>query len=62
MDQSATFDGSVTESIRHPFRQGLPSHVVAPMALKAIDADDRDWKLFVLSFAAFFTVFYTFIA
>jgi len=62
MDHSSNLDGAATASIRHPFRRSLPSHVVAPMTLPAIDADDKDWKLFVLSFAAFFTVFYTFIA
>jgi len=31
-----------------------------PARADAID-DDKDWKLFVLSFAAFFTVFYSFI-
>jgi hypothetical protein len=62
MDHSTNRNGTVTASIRHPFRRGLPSHVVAPMHLPAVNADDSDWKLFVLSFAAFFTVFYTFIA
>ena len=45
-----------SESARHPFRQTLPPPVVA----RPRD-DDRDWKLFVLSFAAFFTCFYTFL-
>lgn len=51
-----------TESARHPFRQRLPRHV-----LKVKDAsvdpvsDDNDWKLFLLSFCAFFTAFYSFI-
>ncbi len=61
-----------TESARHPFRQRLPAHVLrveedaqAPRG----DAtkigyynDDKDWKLFALSFSAFFTAFYSFIA
>lgn len=56
-----------TESARHPFRQSLPRHVfrivettTAP-AKRMVD-DDGDWKLFVLSFGAFFTAFYSFIA
>jgi len=45
------------ESARHPFRQALPPPViVAPRR-----DDDQDWKLFLLSFAAFFTCFYTFL-
>lgn len=55
-----------TESARHPFRQRLPAHVlrVAEESLtrkKRISDDDSDWKLFGLSFAAFFTAFYSFI-
>lgn len=55
------------EQARHPFRQSLPRHVFAPRVETAQPApmarsDDEDWKLFVLSFAAFFTVAYTFIA
>jgi hypothetical protein len=45
-----------TESARHPFRRALP-----PAALVAPRDDDQDWKLFALSFGAFFTCFYTFI-
>jgi hypothetical protein len=44
------------EGARHPFRRSLPPVAVAPLR-----DDDRDWKLFVLSFAAFFTCFYTFL-
>lgn len=65
-----------TESARHPFRQKLPAHVLQVMppvdtsptdarsakAAKQSAGDDQDWKLFVLSFAAFFTAFYSFIA
>ncbi len=56
-----------SENARHPFRQSLPRHVFAVVAEaaktpRAPDADDQDWKLFVLSFVAFFTVAYTFIA
>lgn len=47
------------ESARHPFRQTLPPPVIAP-ARRRRD-DDQDWKLFLLSFSAFFTCFYTFI-
>ncbi|HEU0044442.1 hypothetical protein [Sphingomonas sp.] len=45
------------EAARHPFRRSLPPPVVALPAHK----DDSDWKLFLLSFAAFFTCFYTFL-
>lgn len=44
------------ESARHPFRQSLPP----PVVLRTRN-DDEDWKLFLLSFAAFFTCFYTLI-
>lgn len=54
-----------TESARHPFRQRLPAHVLrvseAAPAKKPVD-DDQDWKLFALSFCAFFTAFYSFIS
>ncbi|MBO9581173.1 MAG: hypothetical protein J7498_09815 [Sphingobium sp.] len=54
------------EAARHPFRQRLPRHVCAGGATHAVAArkapsDDQDWKLFLLSFAAFFTVAYTFV-
>jgi len=54
------------EEARHPFRRSLPRHVfsstvIAP-AVRVPRSDDTDWKLFMLSFAAFFTVAYTFIA
>jgi len=54
------------EAARHPFRQRLPRHVFSGNAAHArpardATADDQDWKLFLLSFAAFFTVAYTFI-
>jgi hypothetical protein len=46
----------------HPFRRALSVRVTAmPVAPKSRE-DDKDWKLFLLSFAAFFTVFYSFIA
>ncbi|WP_375392843.1 hypothetical protein [uncultured Sphingomonas sp.] len=45
------------EAARHPFRRALPP----PVVVAGPRDDDRDWKLFVLSFAAFFTCFYTFI-
>ena len=44
------------EAAGHPFRRSLPPPVVAHAR-----SDDADWKLFVLSFAAFFTCFYTFL-
>ena len=44
------------EAARHPFRRSLPPRPVA----RPRD-DDSDWKLFLLSFAAFFTCFYTFL-
>ncbi|MCP1470944.1 hypothetical protein J3E64_002641 [Sphingobium sp. OAS761] len=55
-----------SESARHPFRQRLPAHVLraadpaAGAPRKRVD-DDQDWKLFALSFCAFFTAFYSFI-
>lgn len=48
-----------TESARHPFRRALPPQAPEPV-VKPKD-DDSDVKLFFLSFAAFFTCFYTFI-
>lgn len=57
-----------TESARHPFRQRLPQHVLrvvddAPARARPrrLSDDDSDWKLFMLSFCAFFTAFYSFI-
>ncbi|WP_293991903.1 hypothetical protein [Sphingomonas sp.] len=41
---------------RHHFRQRL-----ALRAEMAKRSDDQDWKLFMLSFAAFFTCIYTLI-
>ena len=46
------------EAARHPLRRSLPP---PPRPVVRPD-DDKDWKLFVLSFAAFFTCFYSFIA
>lgn len=51
-----------TESARHPFRRGLPPAVMATDSPAKRPVDDQDWKLFALSFSAFFTAFYTFIA
>ncbi len=45
------------EAARHPFRASLPP----PDRIVARLSDDSDWKLFALSFAAFFTCFYTMI-
>jgi hypothetical protein len=41
----------------HPFRNSLK----AAAAARRKRADDQDWKLFALSFTAFFVCFYTFI-
>ena len=45
------------EAARHPFRQTLPPPVFAAPPR----SDDQDWRLFLLSFGAFFTAFYSFI-
>jgi hypothetical protein len=45
-----------SEPARHPFRQSLP-----PPSAEPVPDDDHDVKLFLLSFAAFFVCFYTFI-
>jgi len=45
------------EAAGHPFRRSLPP---PPSATRR--DDDADWKLFALSFAAFFTCFWTLIA
>ena len=45
------------EAAGHPFRRRLPP----PPEPVARPDDDKDWKLFLLSFAAFFTCFYTFL-
>lgn len=45
------------EAARHAFRRSLPPPAI-PVAPRG---DDHDWKLFVLSFAAFFVCFYTLI-
>jgi hypothetical protein len=54
------------EQARHPFRRSLPRHIFsmssATRAALHASSDDQDWKLFLLSFAAFFTVTYSFIA
>jgi hypothetical protein len=51
-----------SDGARHPFRRCLPAHVTGtPVALRPVPSSDSDWKLFVLSFVAFFTAFYTFI-
>lgn len=46
------------EAARHPFRRSLPP----PARTVVLPDEDQDWKLFLLSFAAFFTCFYSFIA
>lgn len=56
------------EAARHPFRRQLPRHVFVveepakAQTLRRQRSDDQDWKLFLLSFTAFFTVAYSFIA
>ncbi|WP_375248815.1 hypothetical protein [Sphingomonas sp.] len=54
------------EAARHPFRRGLPPVSQALLAEIASAAarrsGDADWKLFVLSFTAFFISLTTFIA
>ncbi|WP_374944826.1 hypothetical protein [Sphingomonas sp.] len=47
-----------SESARHPLRRSLPP---PPVVAAPVRDDDHDLKLFLLSFAAFFTCFYTFI-
>ena len=58
------------EAARHPFRQRLPRHIfqltddASSQARRRRDvavSDDNDWKLFVLSFTAFFICFFTLI-
>jgi hypothetical protein len=44
------------EAAGHPIRRRLPP----PATPKPVKDQDQDWKLFVLSFAAFFVCFYTF--
>ncbi|PZU57833.1 MAG: hypothetical protein DI547_12280 [Sphingobium sp.] len=51
-----------TEHARHPFRRGLPAQVTTPIDTDPNGADRNDWKLFLLSFSAFFTVFYSFLS
>jgi hypothetical protein len=47
------------EAARHPLRRSLPP---PPRMVEHDARDDQDWKLFVLSFFAFFICFYTLIA
>jgi hypothetical protein len=54
MNRTLTF----ADSAGHPLRRAL----ISPQAMPSARSDDRDWKLFVLSFTAFFICFYTFIA
>jgi hypothetical protein len=46
-----------SEDAGHPFRRSQPPVRVAASPRR----DDQDWKLFLLSFGAFFTCFATFI-
>ncbi|WP_200932430.1 hypothetical protein [Sphingomonas sp. Leaf412] len=48
---------TTNEAARHPFRRALP-----PPPAAAVKRSDDDLKLFLLSFGAFFTCFYTMIA
>jgi hypothetical protein len=48
----------LADTAGHPLRRALVS--AQPTVLPR--SDDQDWKLFVLSFTAFFVCFYTFIA
>ena len=45
------------EAARHPIRRMLPP----PPAIRPARDQDQDWKLFLLSFTAFFICIYTFI-
>lgn len=47
------------EAARHPFRQRLPRPKA--VALAPEKDDDKDLKLFVLSFTAFFVTIFSFI-
>ena len=47
------------EAAGHPFRRSLPPPVIVATRRDGTN-DDGDWKLFLLSFGAFFTCFYTF--
>lgn len=49
-----------TEAARHPFRRALPPHMFAPLP-DPRTRDDKDVKLFLMSFAAFFVATYSFI-
>lgn len=46
------------EAARHPFRRTLPP----PAPVRPRRNDDQDFRLFLLSFMAFFVCFYTLIA
>jgi hypothetical protein len=48
-------------SAGHPFRRALPPGALAVAEEAPARDEDKDWKLFLLSFAAFFVCFYTFI-
>lgn len=49
-----------TESARHPFRRSLPPQLFAPLPDPEV-RNDRDVRLFLMSFAAFFFAAYSFI-
>lgn len=51
-----------SEGAGHPFRRSLPTHITGSAPpLRPASSSDNDWKLFLLSFAAFFTAIYSFI-
>ncbi|MDQ1230945.1 MULTISPECIES: hypothetical protein [unclassified Sphingomonas] len=45
------------EAARHPFRRSLPP----PVTQRQRREDDQDFRLFVLSFTAFFICIYSFL-
>ena len=48
---------TTNDAAGHPMRRQLPP----PSPIAPTKNQDSDWKLFVLSFVAFFICFYTFI-
>lgn len=49
-----------TESARHPFRRSLPPHVFANLP-DPQTRNDKDFRLFLMSFTAFFFAAYSFV-
>ena len=54
MDRQLVIEGSAR---RHPFRK----HARRVVLTRRKERDDSDWKLFAMSFCAFFVCFTTFI-